>query len=215
MAKIGVFDSGVGGLAFARAISKALPKHAVLLREDKENLPYGTKTSEELLDLVIPIFEKMAEAGCEVIVVACNTVTTNIIEDLRKRIDIPLIGVEPMLKPASVMTKSGVIAVLATPKTLSSKRYQWLKTEYCDNVAVLEPDCSNWAQLVEENNLSQESIKHTIGEVLEKGADVIVLGCTHYHWIREDILDMSKGKAIVIQPEEPVIKQLKKVIKTL
>lgn len=215
MVKIGVFDSGVGGLSFARAISKALPDLEVILREDKENLPYGTKTTEELLSLVSPIFEEMARAGCDVIVVACNTVTTNIIEDLRKRIDIPLVGVEPMLKPASVMTKSGVIAVLATPKTLSSKRYQWLKKEYCYNVAVLEPDCSNWAQLIEGNSLSQEAIKHTIEEVLERGADVIVLGCTHYHWIREDILDMSKGKAIVIQPEEPVIKQLKKVIKTL
>src|SRR5688572_7572234 len=132
--KIGVFDSGVGGLSVANAIRAELPEHEVLLREDKEHVPYGSRTPEEILGFVVPIFQEMVAAGCQVIVVACNTVTTTLIGELRERFTLPLVAIEPMVKPAAAMTKSGVIAVCATPATLASPRYAWLKNEYAQGV---------------------------------------------------------------------------------
>lgn len=215
MVKIGVFDSGVGGKSVAQAIQQALPEHEVVLREDKKNLPYGTKTPEQLLQLVVPIFQDMIASGCDVIVVACNTVTTNCISELRTMFSIPLVGIEPMLKPATALTKTKSIGVLATPGTLNSERYRWLKSEYCENVAVHEPDVSKWASLIEDSSMNQKDIEHTVQNLLELDVDVIVLGCTHYHWIREELLELADGKAEVIQPEAAVIRQLRQVIKAL
>lgn len=213
--KIGVFDSGVGGLSVANAIKNALPEHEVILREDKENLPYGTKTPEQLLELVTPILNEMVQEGCEIIVVACNTVTTSIIAELRVRVAVPLIGMEPMVKPAAEASKSKVIAVFATPTTLASKRYQWLKQEYAQGVKVVEPDCSTWSAMIERNKVEEEQIKINTEAALAAGADQIVLGCTHYHWIEELIKKFADSKANVLQPELPVIEQLKKEIERL
>ena len=210
--KIGVFDSGVGGLSVANAVKKALPEHEVLLREDKANLPYGNKSKQELIALVTPILTEMVNSGCGVILIACNTVTTNIISELRESISVPLIGMEPMVKPAARATKSGTIAVFATPATLASERYKWLKDEYAKEINVLEPDCSRWAKLIEEKNPDREEIRRTAEESIASGADVLVLGCTHYHWIEEMIKEIAAGQAQVIQPEGPVIEQLKRVL---
>jgi glutamate racemase len=213
--KIGVFDSGVGGLSIARAIHEALPEHEVVLMEDRQHVPYGTREPEEILSFVVPIFRQLISDGCQVIVVACNTVSTTLIKQLRDLFDVPLIAMEPMVKPAAEQTKTNVIAVCATPATLKSDRYHWLKNEYAKNITVLEPDCSDWAAMIEHNQVDDQKINERITEVLDQNADMIVLGCTHYHWIEEKINGMVKGKAQVIQPEQPVIRQLKKVIEQL
>lgn len=212
---IGVFDSGVGGKSVANALKKALPDHRVLFKRDSENLPYGTKTPEQLHKLVLPILQQMAGEGCEVIVVACNSVTTTIIHKLREEIHVPLVGIEPMVKPAAKLTKSRVIAVCATPVTLGSERYTWLKETYAEDIEVIEPECSNWAEMIEGNALEHEQLQKTIDAALSKGADVIVMGCTHYHWIADDVERIADGRAIVIQPEEAVVKQLKRVLAQL
>jgi glutamate racemase len=213
--KIGVFDSGVGGQSVANAIKREIPDLEILVMEDKANLPYGTKTPDQLFRLVLPLLKSMQYEGCKVIVVACNSVTTNIIEELRQNLPVPLIGMEPMVKPAAEQTKSGVIAVCATPVTLQSKRYNWLKQTYAQNVQVLEPDCSDWASLIENNEIDRKHVQQQINSVCENGADVIVLGCTHYHWIEEIIKQVANGRAAVLQPETPVIAQLKKVLERL
>lgn len=214
--KIGVFDSGVGGQAFVNAIKSALPETEVLLAEDKKNLPYGTKTPEQLIQLVTPILNALSIQGCDVVVVACNTVSTNIIGQLREKLTLPLIAVEPMVKPAAELTKSKVIAVCATPATLKSKRYAELKNQFAAGVKVLEPDCSDWALMIEDDEIDHEKIEKNITEVCEKGADVIVLGCTHYHWIEEEVKQIAESyKATVIQPEQAVINQLKRVLAQL
>lgn len=194
------------------AVKKALPEARVIYREDRDNLPYGNKTPEELLTLVLPILQQMVKDGVEAIVIACNTVTTTIIEDLRNRLPVPLVGMEPMVKPAAAATKSKVIAVCATPTTLASKRYKWLVENYAPGVTVLEPDCSDWAYLIETKQPDRQKIHDEIEEVCKRGADVIVLGCTHYHWIEEEIKRTVQGRAEVLQPEGPVIEQLKRVI---
>lgn len=213
--RIGVFDSGIGGRAVARAVERALPDAEVIVREDRANLPYGEKSSEELLLLVTPIFNQMAADGCDVILVACNTVSTTIIEQLRQSTPVPLVAMEPMVKPAAAQTHTGVIAVCATPSTLQSDRYQWLKSTYAQGVTVLEPDCSDWATMIENDQVDGYKIAQRITDALKDGADIIVLGCTHYHWIEHEIRVLCEGRARVMQPEEPVIAQLIRVIEQL
>jgi glutamate racemase len=178
-------------------------------------LPYGSKTVEEIHGFVTPIFQEFIDEGCRVIMIACNTVTTNLISQLRQEFDVPMVGMEPAVKPAALASQTGVIAVCATPRTLASARYAWLKSEYASNVEALEPDCSDWALMVENNSVDREKVAKIIDEVCEQKADQIVLGCTHYHWIEELIRDSARGRAQVIQPEQPVINQLKKVLEQL
>ncbi len=213
--KIGVFDSGVGGLSVANAIRKALPDHEVVLKEDREHVPYGLRPPEEILGFVVPIFQQLIDEGCQVIVVACNTVTTTLIDQLREKFEIPLVAVEPMVKPAAELTKSEVIAVCATPTTLASPRYKQLKQEFAKGITVLEPDCSDWTAMIEANQVDKSKIDQRITEALESSADVIVLGCTHYHWLEDEIKTLAAGKATVIQPEQPLIEQLKRVLARL
>jgi glutamate racemase len=214
--KVGVFDSGVGGQSVANAISKAMPEHEVLVRDDRANLPYGNKTKEQLLTLVPPIFDEMIANGCQVIVVACNTVTTTIIAELKQRFPgTTLIGVEPMIKPAAEQTLTNVIAVCATPATLKSDRYRELKDTYASNVHVLEPDCSDWASMIEDKAVNEDKISQLITRVLEQGADQVVLACTHYHWIEEDIIRICQGRAHVLQPEAAIVRRLIQALEQL
>ena len=198
----------------ANAIAKAMPDNEVIFRDDHEHLPYGTKSIEEIRQFVTPIIKDMA-SHCDVIVVACNTVSTNLINELRAEVKIPLIAVEPMVKPAAALSKSRVIAVCATPRTLASQRYAELKSRYAQGVKVFEPDCSDWTSLIESNSMDRHRIQAEVDQVCNAGADVIVLGCTHYHWIEEDIKRAANGRAQVLQPEQPVIDQLKQVIAQL
>lgn len=211
--KVGVFDSGVGGLSVVNAIKAALPDIEIEYAEDRDNLPYGNKTPDELFRLSLPILNTLSKNHCDVIVIACNTLTTSCIEKLRPALPVPLIGMEPMVKPAAEQTKSGVIAVCATPTTLASDRYQWLKKTYTSGVEVIEPDCSDWTALIESNDMERQHIHEQIDSACDQGADVIVLGCTHYHWIEDIITQEARGRAIIIQPEQPVIEQLKRVLK--
>lgn len=210
--KIGVFDSGIGGLSVAQAIERSVPDCNVIFRNDHEHMPYGKRSPKQLLKLVIPIFKELEAEGCDVIVVACNTVTTTLISTLRQQFSIPLVGIEPMVKPACLNTKSKVVAVCATPTTLKSPRYKELKKLYGSGVKILEPDCSDWSYMIEHNQVDDQKIRERITDVLNKKADVIVLACTHYHWIEDKIKAMARSQAKVIQPEQAVIKQLKRVL---
>lgn len=212
--KVGVFDSGVGGLSVVRAIQKEMPQLEIIYKDDKAHVPYGTRDISEIYGFIKPIFQEYINEDCQVIVVACNTVTTNLIEQLRQELPIPLVGMEPMVKPAAQNTKTGVIAVCATPRTLKSQRYEWLKQQYAIGVKVLEPDCGDWAGMIENNGVDRDKVAKIINEACIAGADQIVLGCTHYHWIEQIIKEMAQGRAEVIQPETAVIAQLKRVLQT-
>lgn len=215
MIKVGVFDSGIGGLSVAKAIEKSLPNVKVIFRNDNKNIPYGTKTKQHLKILVLPILKTMVAEGCEVIIIACNTVTTTLITELRKELSVPLIGMEPMVKSASKITKSKIIAIFATPTTLASERYNYLKLYFAQGIKVIEPDCSDWTKMIEFNQIDHVKISKITNQVCEQKADVIVLGCTHYHWIEALIKQCASKSAIVLQPEQPVIKQLQQIILSL
>ena len=216
MKKIGVFDSGMGGKSVEAAIKKAFPELEVIYESDKENVPYGGKSPERLLELAVPKIRNLEKAGCEVIVVACNTVTTTIIKQVREAIAIPIVAIEPMIKPAAKMTRSKKIIVCATPATLASQRYKELIGEYAGSIEVFEPNCSDWALLIENNAHNHRNIETDLEKPLQQGADVVVLACTHYHWIQEDIEQIAdKYGAKVIQPEQAIVERVKTVLSQL
>lgn len=206
--KIGVFDSGIGGLSVARAIEAAFPDSRVIYINDAKNVPYGTKTPEHIYELAYPKIKELYEQQCDLIVLACNTLTSTNMERLGAAFPVPFIGFEPMVKPASRRTASQKIVVCATPATLSSKKYALLKEEHAQGIAVIEPDCSDWASLIEENKITEEKIRGAIEPGLRAGADIIVLACTHYHWIEQTIKEIAAGRAIVLQPEQAVIEKI-------
>ncbi|MBL8121585.1 glutamate racemase [Candidatus Saccharibacteria bacterium] len=214
--KIGVFDSGIGGLSVARAIKKARPDIEVIFRHDMpEHFPYATKTPDEIFTFVVPVLQSLIDDGCVVIVVACNTVSTTLIGRLRQQFDIPLVAIEPMVKPAASMTKQKIIAVCATPTTLASPRYAELKELYAQGITVLEPDCEDWSRLIEQNAMTEARLRQEIEPALAAGADIVVLGCTHYHWVEEAIRQIAEGRAYVLQPEEAIINRLTQVLAQL
>jgi glutamate racemase len=213
--RVGVFDSGIGGLSVARAIERALPDDDVLFVHDTpEHFPYAMKSPEEIYSYVRPIIADLIQQNCDAIVIACNTVSTTLIGRLREDFNTPFVALEPMVKPAAALTKTGVIAVCATPTTLASARYAELKHLYASDITVLEPDCADWSLLIESNQMDKARINQEISPVLEKNVDVIVLGCTHYHWIEEEIKKLAPNAAI-LQPEQAVVQQLKRVLEQL
>lgn len=212
MSKIGVFDSGVGGKSVADALQAALPDSEVLFVNDPDNLPYGNKSPEQLLGLAKPHLDYLVNQGCDLIVVACNTVSCTVLPSMKSDYKIPILGMVPMVKTASAMTTVGTIAVCATPTTLASKRYSELKEEFARDIQVLEPDCSDWALMIESDTVDQAKIKSIIDDVCSNGADVIVLGCTHYHWIEDSIKKHASGHAKVIQPEPAIVAYVKELL---
>lgn len=211
--KIGVFDSGIGGLSVAKAIQAELPEAEVIFVTDPEHFPYATKTPDEIWGGILPIFQKLVGQQCDAIVVACNTVSTTLIGRLRAQFPaVPFVALEPMVKPAAQLSASKKICVCATPTTLSSARYGELKRQYAAGIQVIEPDCSQWSKLIEQNAMNEAKLRDTIEPALQGGADVIVLGCTHYHWIEREIRELAGPDVEVLQPEQAVISQLKRVL---
>lgn len=211
--KIGVFDSGIGGLSVAKAIEKELPDAEVIFVHDtSDHFPYATRQPDEIYGFIKPIIADLVTQDCDAIVIACNTVSTTLIKNLRADFVTPFVALEPMVKPAAALTKSGIFAVCATPTTLGSERYAWLKQTFAEGKTILEPDCSDWSYLIENNQMNEAKIRADIEPVLEQGADVIVLGCTHYHWIENEVNAIAAGRAQVIQPETAVVRQLKRVL---
>ena len=209
--KIGVFDSGIGGEAMAQALKIAFPTADLVTVNDRGNVPYGSKSPDKVRELTERAIQSLI--GQDVIVIACNTATTLALPYLRTKYpQQKFIGIEPMIKPASIQTKTGVICICATPATLASVRYNELKKLYAGDLRVIEPDCSQWATMIEQNTINEEIIRETISPALESGADVVVLGCTHYHWIKEIMKKVANGQAITLEPSEAIAKRVEKLV---
>ena len=200
---IGIFDSGIGGEAVANSLRNYFPEAKITLVNDRENLPYGDKTSHQIRLLTDAAIQPLL--GSDVIVIACNSATTAAIEFLRgKYTNQKFIGIEPMIKPALNLTKTRIIGVCATPATLGSNSYRMLKDKYARNYQVVEPDCSNWAQMIENNDLNNSEVITVLDEMIANQVDVIVLGCTHYHWIKELIVEYVGPDIQVLEPSEAI-----------
>ncbi|HJP81782.1 MAG TPA: glutamate racemase [Candidatus Saccharimonadales bacterium] len=208
--KIGVFDSGIGGEAVAKSLESAFPKATIITVNDKANVPYGDKSSKDVIRLTDTAIQPLLQEKCSIIILACNTATALAITTLRSRYpNQKFIGIEPMIKTASELTKSHVIAACATPATLASDRYKSLIKTHGQHLTIIEPDCSNWAYMIEHDQINIDQIRSTVQNIHKQGADVIVLGCTHYHWIKDLILQAAGSSIQVIEPSEAIASRVR------
>lgn len=213
--KIGVFDSGIGGQAVADKLALLFPTAKIIYVNDSANVPYGARRRIDIVRLTDQAIQPLIRAKCGVIVIACNTATTNAIHDLRTLYPhIRFVGIEPMIKPAAQMTKTGVIGVLATDGTLRSNRYAQLKQQWASRHTIIEPDCSNWASLIERGNSDQIDIHATVNGLLRWQADVIVLGCTHYHHIKDRVQIIAGPGVRVIEPTDAIGMRIESLFST-
>lgn len=203
--KLGIFDSGIGGEAVALALQKTFPDAHIITVNDKGHVPYGDKTPNEVLALTTVAIQPLLKEKCDVIILACNTATSLAIEPLRLNYPTQkFIGIEPMIKTAAELTNTYIVGVCATPATLASERYASLIQRYAAHLEIIEPDCSQWAYWIENNQLNHEHVKKVIDDLCNRGADVIVLGCTHYHWIKEHIVKIAAGRAQILEPSDAI-----------
>ncbi|MBQ9138518.1 MAG: glutamate racemase [Alistipes sp.] len=189
---IGVFDSGMGGLSVWQEIAIALPEESLIFFGDGLNCPYGSKSREQVLGYTVNGVEKLLAEGCKMIVIACNTATAVAIDYLRSHYpDVPFVGLEPAVKPAALSTKSGTVAVLATARSLEGELFQHTSALYADKVNIIKAVGEGFVELVErgEENTPQafEAVRGVVEPLIAAGADRIVLGCTHYPFLRQTI----------------------------
>ncbi len=204
---IGVFDSGIGGEAVAQSLRTAFPDATITVVNDREHLPYGSRSENEIRTLTDTAIQPLLRS--DVIVIACNTATAVAIDWLRARYPWQqFIGLEPMVKPAAQDTRTGVVTICATPATLASRRYAKLKHDYGAGVTFFEPDCSDWAQMIEDNSVNEAAIASVVDESKQRGADIIVLACTHYHWIKQQIKNQAGATIKVIDPSMAIVRRV-------
>lgn len=185
---VGIFDSGIGGHHVALQLQQQFPGLKVTALDDRANIPYGKKTPAELLACATPFIKKFEALEVNMIVIACNTCFINLEAELRALTKIPIVGYQPALEEALAETNSSTVVVCATGATLRSTRWQALKAAQPAPVQIIDVDCTEWVPLIEAGQISSADIKPVVEQVLTSGADSLVLGCTHYHWIAADIL---------------------------
>lgn len=203
-APIGVFDSGLGGLSVLNAIHCDLPFEDLLYVADSRHAPYGDKTDAFILDRSLTIGQWLIDQGAKALVVACNTATASAVQALRARFSVPIVGIEPGLKPATLETVNGHVAVLATPSTLASERYTRLLARiqaFAPQVRFVSAPGLGWVERVEAGDFSSaatvEAVRQVIEPLMRDGADTLVLGCTHYPFLRYAISKVAPGIRIV------------------
>ena len=188
---IGIFDSGIGGLSVFREIRKLLPEQGYIYYSDSAHCPYGEKSREYIIDRARSITRRLMEMGVEIVVVACNTATAAAISTLRKEFPIKFIGMEPAIKPAAALTKTGVVGVLATAGTLKAEKYLDTREKWAQSITVVEHIGEGFVELVEKGQTSgaeaEAVVRNSLVPLLEAGADTIVLGCTHYPFLADTI----------------------------
>lgn len=214
---IGIFDSGSGGLSVLREVLKLLPGERFVYYADNANCPYGEKTPKFIQNRCRAITEYLLSRGARIIVVACNTATAAAITTLRNEYPVKFIGMEPAVKPAALSSKTGVIGVLATAGTLKGSKYLTTKGIYEDDVEIVEHVGQGFVELVENGILdgpqAEETVRKSLRPLLDAGADRIVLGCTHYPFLRNVIQRIAGPDVQIIDPAPAVAKHLIEVMK--
>lgn len=213
---IGVFDSGLGGLSVLAALVDALPRADFAYYADTAHVPYGSKSEEHIQRRVLAIGDHLADLGCGLLVVACNTATAAAVQALRAaHPEIPVVGVEPGIKPAARETRSGRIAVLATEATARSRRLQRLIRDHAAGVEVHVEPCPGWATHVEMLQLDDPAlaadVRIRIEPLLARGVDRIVLGCTHYSFLAPLLGDVIGARAELVDVAAAVARQTRRL----
>lgn len=211
---IGVFDSGVGGLSIASCIHQTMPNESMIYLADSKFAPYGELSIGQITDRVNYIADFFLARQCKAIVVACNTATVNAIDQLRRRINMPVIGVEPAIKPAAMASKSGQIGILVTRATAKNTRFLTLVDKYKNGTQVHIQPCPRLVELIERGQLVSPELTHLLEQyltpLLNHGIDHLVLGCTHYPFIANQIKSIVGNDIALMETAEPVTQQLKR-----
>nr|WP_299385096.1 glutamate racemase [Allomuricauda sp.] len=214
---IGIFDSGIGGTSIWREIVKMLPHEDTIYLADSHNAPYGAKPKEEILQLSIKNTEYLLSMDCKLIVVACNTATTNAIDYLRAHYQVPFIGIEPAIKPAALHTKTKKVGVLATKGTLASELFHSTSKMFTEGITVLEQEGTGLVELIERGEARSKETKALLSQylnpMLEQQIDCLVLGCTHYPYLIPLIKELVPSNVTIIDSGEAVARQTKAVLK--
>lgn len=222
-APVGVFDSGIGGLSVLRHIQTQLPHENLLYAADSAFAPYGGRPEQEVVARALAVAEFLLRQGSKALVVACNTATAAAIAAIRARHpQLPVVGVEPGLKPAAAMTKSGLIGVLATERTLASGRFAQLREQVAQDSGVqfLPQPCPGLADQVEKGELGSAAtaslVRRYVSPLIVRGADTLVLGCTHYPFllplIESAAVEDRKAKPAIVDTGEAVARQLTRLL---
>lgn len=215
---VGVFDSGVGGLSVLRAIREELPFEHLLYAADSGCAPYGDRSAAFVTERATAITHFLVEQGAKAVVVACNTATGVAVASLRSRFALPIVAIEPAVKPAASRTRSGVVGVLATTGTLTSPNMGRLLASYGSEVEFLVQPCPGLADKVEKGELTSEGTRALVTRYVRpltaKGADVLVLGCTHYPFLSPLIQEVAGPGVEVIDPATAVARELRRRLET-
>jgi len=213
---IGIFDSGVGGTSIWKEIHKMLPLENTIYLSDSKNAPYGEKTKKEILSLSIKNTDYLIQMGCKIIVVACNTATTNAIKELRELYDIPFIGIEPAIKPAALHSKTQIIGILATKGTLNSELFHSAVLNY-PNTKIIEQIGTGLVKMIENGQIESPEMAFLLKKYLEpmikSEIDYLVLGCSHYPYLIPQIKKIIPPNVTIIDSGEAVARQTKKILK--
>lgn len=232
---IGIFDSGVGGLSIAKCIAEQLPLENIVYFADNQHAPYGDKSQNEIIDRVNQVSDALIKLGIKALVVACNTATVNAIDQLRKRyfnckqeahnsndgqekqnsttnFALPIIGVEPAIKPATQLSQTKKVAVLATSATAKNSRFIELVERYKNNCEVIIQPCPGLVELIENNQQQstecQKLLRQYISPLIKHNVDTLVLGCTHYPFLIEQIQAIVGTQMTIMETALPVTQQL-------
>ncbi|MFZ5591240.1 MAG: glutamate racemase [Bacillota bacterium] len=214
---IGIFDSGVGGLSVTREIRRLLPGEDILYFADSAYCPYGTKTPQEINARSATICRFLLAEGAKMIVVACNTASIAGLDLLRQLFTVPIVGMEPAIKPASLATRNGKIGVMATGVTINGDRFHSLLEKYSNGVTVYTQPCPGLVEAVENGQSSAPAtrllLQKYLAPMLAAGVDTIVLGCTHYPFLRETVQKICGPEVKLIDTGQAVARQVERVLK--
>lgn len=211
-APIGIFDSGIGGLSLLPAISELLPQENLIYLADQAFAPYGQKTESAILKRTQQICDQLVKMECKLIVVACNTVTTQVIDQLRDKFALPFVGIEPAIKPAAQQSKNKIIGVLATQGTLQSALYKQSTFRYAAACKIVEKPGTGLVDHIEKGDLRSRDlyrlVEQSLRPMIDEGIDTLILGCTHYPLIRSLIEEFLPKEIQIIDNSHSVAKQL-------
>lgn len=214
---IGIFDSGVGGTSIFKEIHQRLPYEDTLYLADSKHAPYGPKGQDRIIELCVKNTEFLLARNCKLIVVACNTATTNAISYLRDTYKVPFIGIEPAIKPAALQTQTKAVGILATKGTLSSALFHKTSDLYANGITVIEQVGEGIVPLIENGHLESETLKTLVQSyvtpMLEANIDHLVLGCTHYPYLIPMLTKMLPKHITIIDSGEAVARQTEAVLK--
>lgn len=213
---IGIFDSGVGGTSIWKEIHAMMPNEHTIYLADSKHAPYGNKSKQEIIDLSIKNTKLLLKKECKLIVVACNTATTNAIKTLRDTFDIPFIGIEPAIKPAALNTKTKAVGILATKGTLASELFNKTSDLFARGIKIIEQDGDGIVPLIEHGRLDSKEMHQLLKTYLEPmikaNIDYLVLGCTHYPYLIPQLLKLLPQHVKIIDSGQAVARQTKAIL---